>query len=110
MKTQIQDKSTEGSLPITIHYGSQRDGYTFRLRPLTLLAIREKYPDRYRVDSVFIGFDKHQDLTQFHESVWGHIGHLLTGLSSDELNNLGGFIVVNPVTNQKIYHSLLVHA
>lgn len=110
MKMGAQDKSPMEQPPITIHYGLQRDGYTFRLRPLTLLGIREKYPDRYRVDSVFIGFDKRQDLTQFDESVWRHVSQLLTGLSYEELNSLGGFIVVNPVTNQEVYHSLRVHA
>ena len=110
MKTQAKDKSYTGHSPITIEYGSQRDGYTFRLEPLTMLWIREKYPDRYRVDSVFIGFNKRQDLTRFDESVWGHVSQLLTGLSFEELNSLGGFVVVNPVTNQEIYHSLLIHA
>ncbi len=109
MKTQTQDKSTEEQPPITIHYGSQRDGYTFRLRPLTLLGIREKYPDRYRVDSVFMGFDKHQDLTRFDESVWSHVSHLLTGLSCEELNSLGGFVVINAVTDQEVFNSLRVH-
>ena len=110
MKTRAQDKSYTRPSLATIEYGSQRDGYTFRLEPLTSLWIREKYPEHYRVDSVFIGFDKRQDLAQFDESVWSHVSQLLTGLACDELNNLGGFIVVNPVTNQEIYRSLLVHA
>ena len=107
---QTKNKSYTGHPPITIEYGSQRDGYTFRLEPLGLLWIREKYPNRYRVDSVFIGFDKRQDLAQFDESVWNHVSQLLTGLSDEELDSFGGFIVINPITNQEIYHSLRVHA
>ena len=109
MKTRAQDKSYTRPSLVTIEYGSQRDGYTFRLEPLTSLWIREKYPDHYRVDSVFIGFDKRQDLTHLHASVWSHVSQLLTGLSCDELNNLGGFVVNNAVTEQEVFNSLRVH-
>lgn len=95
---------------IEIHFGTQREGYTFRLRPKSLSWLEERYPHRRQVDSVFIGYDKHQDLQQLPESIWENIVQLLTGFSSEELNEIGGFRVVHPVTQQEIYNSFLIHA
>ncbi|MFN8489666.1 MAG: hypothetical protein U0350_18930 [Caldilineaceae bacterium] len=108
-------KKTQASFSVeqsklVIDFGSQREGHTFRLHPRSLLWIQEKYPDRQRVASVFIGFDKRQDIQLTPESVWEHVSNLLTGLSNEEIYQLGGFSVVNPLTNQEVYNSLRVHA
>lgn len=109
-KTKIQIPPPVEPSNVVIHFGSQREGHTFRLHPLTYLSIQEKFPDRERVSSVFIGFDRRQDIGLTPVSVWVHVATLLTGLSLEELNGLGGFSVVNPVTQQEVYNSLLVHA
>jgi len=102
--------STVEQSKIVIDFGSQREGHTFRLHPLTLLWVQERFPERERVASVFIGFDQRQDIQLTPESVWAHVATLLTGLSPNEINQLGGFAVVNPVTKQEVYNSLIVHA
>lgn len=95
---------------IEIHYGAQRDGFVFRLRPKSLIWLEENYPGRRQVDSVFIGFDQRHELEQIPISSWEHIIELLTGFSIDEMNEIGGFRVVHPVTEEEIYNSLLIHA
>lgn len=107
---QAQQEPTVPQSKITIHYGSQRDGYVFRLDPLSLLWLKDNYPNQNRIDSVLIGYDKRHTPNQIAESIWGHISQLLTGFSINEINQLGGFVVVHPVTGEVIYHSLLVHA
>lgn len=109
-KPKTQASSTLEQSKIIINFGSQMEGHTFRLYPLTQRWIQEKFPDRERVASVFIGFDRRQDIQLTPESVWVHVAILLTGLSLEEINQLGGFSVVNPVTKQEVYNSLLVHA
>lgn len=109
-KTKLQELSVFEQSKIVIDFGSQREGHTFRLHPLTLLWIQARFPDRERVMSVFIGFDRRQDIQQTPEPVWAHVATLLTGLLLEELNQLGGFSVVNPVTKQEVYNSLVVHA
>lgn len=98
---------------IIIHFGVQREGYTFRLHPLSLLRLEELFPDRSRLMSVYIGYDRNQnrpDIHQLEESVWDHVSNLLTGLSKEELSQLGGFAAVNSLTKEEVHHSLLIYA
>ncbi len=99
--------------PIIIHFGVQREGFTFRLHPLSLLQLEELFPDRNRLMSVYIGYDRSQNRPDIHhleESVWDHVSNLLTGLSKEELNQLGGFAAVNSLTKEEVYHSLRIYA
>jgi hypothetical protein len=61
-KTKAQTLPVIKHANVVIHFGSEREGHTFRLHPLTNLWIQEKFPDRERVASVFIGFDRRQDI------------------------------------------------
>jgi hypothetical protein len=94
---------------IRINVGIQRDGYVFELRPTSRDWLEQNYPDKYRIVDLFIGFDKHQNLQQIPESVWDHISYLLTGLSLEEINQIGGFTIYNPLVGQEIFNSLFVH-
>lgn len=110
MKARFPDQALLDSNKIIIHYGAQRDGYVFRLHPISLLRLQKRYPERRRIDSVFIGYDKQRSPGEIDESVWQHVSQLLTGLSSVELEQSGGFVVVHPVTQQEIYPAVPVHA
>ncbi len=96
--------------PVIIQLSEQMDGYTLRLRPRSRVWLDEQHPDPARVSSIFIGFDKAASVDQIHESIWYQVAYLLTSLSHEELNDLGGFAVINPTSGQEIFHSLLVHA
>ena len=94
---------------VLIDVGTQRDGYTFRPDPRSRVWLEKTYPNLPRVASVFIGFDQHQDLQQIPQSIWQQIVQLLTGLSFVEINNIGGFVVTNPQTEQEVFNSLMVY-
>ncbi len=94
---------------LVINVGSQRDGYVFGLRPRSRVWLEERYPDQERVASVFIGLDKMQDIQQIPESILAQVLTLLTGLSLDQLNDVGGFSLYDPSTQQEVLNSLLVH-
>ena len=93
-----------------IDVGIQRDGYTFRLDPLSRVQIQQTYPDLPRVASVFISFDQHKDLEQLPLPIWQQLVQLLTGLSFERINELGGFSVFNPHTETVVYNSLMIYA
>lgn len=94
---------------IRINVGVQRDGYVFELWPTSRDWLEQHYPDQYRVADLFIGFDKQQDLRQLLESVWAHISQLLTGLSLEKVNQIGGFTVYNPRLGQEVLNSRFVY-
>lgn len=75
-----------------------------------MLWLDKNYPDRRQVDSVFIGFDTRREIAQIPQSSWDHIVELLTGFPIEDMNEIGGFRVVHPVTQEEVYNSLLVHA
>ncbi|MBI1923684.1 hypothetical protein HYR99_05485 [Candidatus Poribacteria bacterium] len=91
---------------IIINVGIQFDGYVFRLRPRSREWLKTKFSLAHTVASVFIGFDKKQDFQQIHRSIWNQISILLTGLSLEEINQLGGFTVFSPRTGEEVFHSL----
>lgn len=88
--------------PIKIHVNSQGDGYVFGLHPLSEIWIAENYPTKARVPVVFIGSDQRQDDPPLHPSIIEQVLKLLTGLSLDELNQIGGFSLYNPKTQQEM--------
>lgn len=96
---------------IILNVGSQRDGYVFRPRPKSRVWLEEHYPDKPRVSSVFIGFDKSVEFPQIPDAIWRQVWSLLTGLSDKELsdvatNQAGGLAVFDPVSRQEVYHSV----
>jgi len=99
---------------IILNVGSQRDGYVFRPRPKSRVWLEENYPEKPRVSSVFIGFDKAVDFPQIPDAIWRQVWTLLTGLSETELfdvatNQTDGLVVFDPITRQEVYHSEPVH-
>ena len=104
-----QSNYVQEQVPIIIHIGVQRDGYVFELRPTSRDWLEENYPDKYRVTDLFIGFDKSQDIEQIPESIWDHISQLLTGLTLEEINHIGGFTVYNPRLGQEVFNSLFIY-
>ena len=94
---------------IIIHAGRQRDGYVFGLRPRSRVWLEERYPQKERVASLFIGLDKMQDIQQLPASILTQVLNLLTGLSLDELNEIGGFAIYDPATKQPLFDSLPIY-
>lgn len=94
---------------ITINVGTQFDGYVFGLRPKSREWLKTKFPLAHTVASVaigFHGFNKRPDFQQIHGSIWGQISILLTELSLEEINKLGGFTIFSPQTGEEVFHSL----
>lgn len=100
----IQEFTTEflppGPLgPVEIHRSCQRDGCTYELHPNSQALVRKKFPEARTVGSVFIGHDTQASFARARqEAIWDHVAMILTGLTEDNLNQLGGYRVYDPVT------------
>lgn len=90
---------------IIINVGIQSDGYVFRLQPKSRHWLQENYPHTNIVSSIFIGFDTKQEFEEIHGSIWEQVSKLLTGLSLQELNTLGGFAIYSPSEKKEIMQS-----
>jgi hypothetical protein len=81
--------------------GCQRSGCTYGLHPHSADLVRKKYPRTRLVPSVFIGNDREKDFAwEQQEPSWDHVAQILTGLSKDELEQLGGYRVYDPVREE----------
>lgn len=94
---------------VTVLVGRQRDGYVFRLQPTSRRMIMPKADLPGTVSSIFVSFDEKHKFEQIHGSIMEHVITLLTGRSSDDLNQVGGFAVVDPVTEETLYDSVAQH-
>lgn len=90
---------------VTIHMGTRRDGHIFGLRPRSRDWLEEHYPDRARIPAVHIHLNEVEDFYQIPEPILDNIFNMVTGLSHDELDEIG-FIVDNPALGKEIYSSV----
>ncbi len=89
---------------IIINVGVQWDGYVFQLTPTTRVWIEENFPDRERVKSLFVGFERRQQPSwKVTNTMWDNMWQLLTGLSSEEILQIGGLVARNPISKEEIY-------
>jgi len=61
------------------------------------------------VSSVFIGYDTKHVFEIINGPVYHHVITLLTGMPMEKINEVGGFEVLDPNTNQTIFDSICQH-
>jgi hypothetical protein len=94
---------------LTVLVGKQKDGYVFRLKPSSKRELLQERDLQDTVSSVFISYDTKHDFEQIHGRVWDHVITLLTGMSLNKLNRIGGFVIVDPSMDQILYDSVAQH-
>lgn len=94
---------------LTVLVGKQKDGYVFRLKPSSKRELLQEKDLQDTVSSVFISYDTKHDFEQIHGQVWDQVITLLTSMSLKKLNQVGGFVVVDPSTDQILYDSIGQH-
>jgi hypothetical protein len=88
---------------IIVEVGKQMDGATFRLSPRTRLQLRDLVPEGLLTSSVFLNFDTGKAFSDPRAPWWEQVVQLLTGLSSEQLQRLGGFRFVDPADSEVLY-------
>ena len=88
--------------PLVIQIGRQRDGCTYQLHPSSRARLRKEFPDVRPVPSVFIGYDTKSDFEALHGPLWKQIATMLTGLSWERIETLGGIQIYDPVQETEV--------
>ncbi|MBY0522617.1 MAG: hypothetical protein K2R98_04440 [Gemmataceae bacterium] len=97
-----EDLVSEGPLgPVDIYINCHRSGCTFGLPPNSRKLIQRKFPDARLTPRVSVGHDA-ADQTEGHMdgSVWDHVALILTGLTREQLEELGGYRVYEPMRDR----------
>ena len=96
---------TEHIQPLTIEVGYQGDGNAYRLNSASQLRVLERFPQAPLAESLFIGTFRPQDLARTDGSRWREIGKLLTGLTDEQIDQLGGLLILDPVHGRRLWQS-----
>lgn len=89
--------------PVVIYRSVNREGETFALKPSSRKRLRDHFGNAIRVGSrVFIARDTHADYQEIHGEIAPQIIQLLTGVSRERLESLGGVVFRDPVTEDDI--------
>ena len=85
--------------PIIIEFGLQGDGVTYRLEFRSRRRIAEAFPGVHPSrHNVFVGYDTRDDFEKIHGPIWRQIAIILTGLNWEQIIQLGGAKLVDPVS------------
>jgi hypothetical protein len=96
---------TTTKTPLVIDVGRMTGQYVYELDPETHQRLLEKYPDRKPMQSVVISFEAPQDLEDRDDSFCRQIAMLLTGLDWDQIEEMGGARISDPVEDEILWES-----
>lgn len=85
--------------PIVILIGRQSEGLSYSLSPSSKKLIWKMFPAANVTPSVFIATTRPNGATN-QDRIWDQVAIILSGLSADQLERLGGYEVYDPVTRQ----------
>jgi hypothetical protein len=91
--------------PVDILIGRQAEGYTYSLHPNSVKLIRQRFPQVHPRPTVFIGRDSQTAIEPGAEWPYDQIARILTSLPPGGLNDLGGYRVLDPLTDLVLYQS-----
>jgi hypothetical protein len=88
-------RDTEPGLVISV--GWQYDGGVYGLDPRSKRRIREVFPDALINPGILFGYDKTEDYNRFHRPHWETLAQILTGLTPEQIGQLGGVYIYDPM-------------
>lgn len=91
----------EDKLNISIKF--EPNGATYGLDPLSEDRVRERFPEAQGLPLVFFGYDKEAECEQRHGPLWPLVGTLLTGLTLEQIKELGGLRIISWYRNRVIW-------
>jgi hypothetical protein len=100
---------TRGPLgPIDIRFTQRSDGYFYCLSLLGEKLILKRFPQTHLVHTVFLSDDPAPDSEQTRSRIWRSIVEILTGLSEEQLEQLGGCRIIDHKTKRFLRETPLV--
>lgn len=86
--------------PLIINIGRQSDGCAYELDPRSRFEIKSRFPGLHAVPSVFVGYDAKTDFEAMHGPMWKQIAAMLTGLTWEQIQELGGLSLYDPMASE----------
>jgi len=90
---------------IVVAVGDQGNGATFQLTPETRRMLESRLPGWSRGPSaVFLAAERRWDFKLMRGPMWAQVVMLLTGLTEDQVRDLGGFTFVIPEGDDEVVY------
>ena len=93
MIERIRELSRDGLLVLV---GIQPDGGVYQLYPTSRLRVEEAFPRAKMFRSLVLHHRRDSDFEDWHGPVWERVVELLTGLTLDQIAQLGGVRIYDP--------------
>jgi hypothetical protein len=79
------------------------DGVNYSLHPFSEELIQERFPDARPLPSIFLGHESRAEFPARHKPLWERMAMMLTGLTLEQIAELGGFSIFNPETKKLVW-------
>ena len=76
--------------PLLVRVGLAAGGSVYALDPLSEDRVREAFPEARGLPKVFFGYNSPEEFEALHRPLWPLAGTLLTGLTLEQIGQLGG--------------------
>jgi hypothetical protein len=83
--------------------GIQHDGGVYQLDPLSERRIEEAFPGANILPVVVLGHRNESEFERTHRRHWEDVAKLLTGLTPEQITQLGGVRIYDPEGNRVVW-------
>lgn len=91
-------------MTIRIRVGKQRNGTTYELAPKSQAALVEHFSNEIPpASSVFVSHETRENVQIKYGPIWKHVVGILTGLSSEEIEEIDEVIFEDPQTSEVLF-------
>jgi hypothetical protein len=95
-----------GAVMIEVAVGDQGNGAAFQLTPRTRRMLEERLPGWSRgPKGIFLEAERLWNFSLMRDPMWAQVVMLLTGLTEQQIQDLGGFTFVDPVDHEVFFES-----
>ncbi len=91
---------------IKIYLNDQLDCVTYQLDPLSRVWVQNQVSPLKPVGSVYVSYDSGTEPPWMEEAHRQHIAEMLTGLSAEQLKELGKVVFVDPKTETVLFETV----
>lgn len=93
-------------MPVIIQMRHQSLGQTFDLHPHSSSAIRRRFPQARQASNLSIEYGRDLNIEETYGPIWDYIAIMLSGLSHEQLADLGGYQIVDLKTDSVVHESV----
>src|SRR5205085_3260774 len=94
---------SEGALgPLDVYVSRDAEGLAYDLHPNSRTLVRQRFPHALLLQVVYVGTNDRNDFEENQTAAQDRVVQLLTGLSTEQLEELGGYRIYDPVRERVV--------